>query len=261
MPVYVGTSGWQYRHWREVFYPKGLPQKAWLEHYTRFFTTVEVNNAFYQLPKESTFAAWAERTPDDFVVGVKASRYLTHIRRLREPAEPVALFLERAGHLGSKLGPVLLQLPPTLKAAPDLLDDTLSRFPSHVKVAVEPRHASWWNDEVRAVLERRSAALCLADRGSKPVTPLWRTVGWGYLRMHQGRATPSPCYGRTALESWAHRLAESFAPADSVYVFFNNDPGGCAVRDARWFAAAAKRAGLQPTRVPPAEALQTKLIG
>ena len=205
--IYLGTSGWQYKDWRERFYPAGLPQRLWLEHYTGQFATVEVNNAFYRLPERATFQQWRERTPDDFVVVVKMSRYLTHIKRLREPAEPVARFMSRADALGDRLGPVLLQLPPNLKAEPGLLDETLAQFPPGVRVAVEPRHPTWFTDEVRALLTRRGAALCWADRHSRPVTPLWRTADFGYLRLHEGRARPWPRYGPAALGSWLDRIA------------------------------------------------------
>jgi uncharacterized protein YecE (DUF72 family) len=252
MALLIGTSGWQYRSWRETFYPAGVPQARWLEHYAARFQTVEVNNAFYRLPEARTFADWARRTPDDFLVAVKMSRYLTHVRRLRQPAEPVELFLSRARHLGAKLGPVLLQLPPTLRADIQALDTTLGCFPSTVRVAVELRHESWFTDETAALLARHGAALCLAD-GPKLRTPVWRTAGWAYLRLHEGRATPRPCYGRTALSSWARRLAEAWGPDADTFAFFNNDERCCAVRDATVLAATARRAGLRPTRVPRAD--------
>jgi uncharacterized protein YecE (DUF72 family) len=248
MPVHIGTSGWQYRHWRGTFYPARLPQAAWLEYYAERFRTVESNNAFYRLPEKRTFEVWAERTPDDFVMAVKVSRYLTHIKRLGEPKEPVERFVGRIGGLGEKLGPVLLQLPPTMRIDLDRLDRTLSLFPGRIRVAVEPRHASWWVDETRDLLEKHEAALCLADGIVR--TPLWRTADWGYLRMHSGRATPRPCYGPAALRGWARRLAELWPSSADLYVYFNNDPRGCAPRDARRFAAACERAGLRPSRVP-----------
>jgi uncharacterized protein YecE (DUF72 family) len=250
MPVFVGTSGWQYRDWKARFYPEDVPQKRWLEHYAGRFRVVESNAAFYRLPERKTFEDWARRTPADFVMAVKASRYLTHVRRLRDPAEPVGRLLDHAAGLGPKLGPVLLQLPPTLKADVDALAATLRQFGKRVRVAVEFRHPSWFTDEVRDTLETNAAALCLADRGSKPIGPLWRTAGWAYVRLHEGRADPHPCYGRSALSSWADRLAEQWAPNEDVYVFFNNDTLGCAVRDASVFATRVEAAGLKPTRVP-----------
>jgi uncharacterized protein YecE (DUF72 family) len=251
MPVLIGTSGWQYGHWRGRFYPERLAQARWLEHYAERFATVESNNAFYRLPESGTFAAWAARTPPDFVMAVKASRYLTHIRRLREPEEPVSRLLDRARHLGGKLGPVLLQLPPNLRADPAALDRTLRAFPAGVRVAFEPRHDSWFSDEVRSLLAEHGTALCLADSPRRR-TPLWRTAAWTYLRLHEGTASPRPCYGRQALAGWAGRLAELVGPDADAYVYFNNDPAGCAVRDARVFALAAARVGLRPTRVPAA---------
>lgn len=234
----VGTSGWQYRDWRGAFYPEDVPQRLWLEEYAAHFRTVENNNAFYRLPGADTFAGWRDRTPAGFVMAVKASRYLTHLKRLREPREPVHRLMDRVQGLGDRLGPVLLQLPPNLRADTDTLDACLACFPRGVRVAVELRHASWWTHEreLRRVLERRRSALCWADRGSRPVTPLWRTASWGYVRFHAGRAHPAPGYGRTALTSWADRVRDAFADSADVYAYFNNDTGGAAVRDAAAFA-------------------------
>jgi uncharacterized protein YecE (DUF72 family) len=249
MPVWLGTSGWQYRHWRERFYPKSVPQRAWLEYYAERFDTVEVNNAFYRLPERSTFEAWRDRTPPGFIVTVKASRFLTHIKRLREPAEPVARLMDRAAGLGHRLGPVLLQLPPDFRCDLGRLDETLAEFPIGVRVAVEPRHDSWYTDDLADLLRRHNAAFCLADTPARR-SPNWRTSDWGYLRFHEGRASPRPCYGRSALRRWAERLAAQWAPEDDVFTYFNNDPEGCAIRDAIVFARELGRAGLEPTRVP-----------
>jgi len=182
-------------------------------------------------------------------MAVKVSRYLTHIKRLREPEEPVQRFPDRIAGLGIKLGPVLVQLPPQFRIDLARLEGTLERFPPDVRVAVEFRHPTWFVPEVRAVLERHGAALCLADR-RRPLTPVWRTTDWTYLRFHEGRADPRPCYGRTALRTWADRLRETWGPDAEAWVYFNNDPRGCAPRDAARFATAARRAGLEPTRVP-----------
>jgi uncharacterized protein YecE (DUF72 family) len=247
----IGTSGWQYPHWRERFYPPGVPQARWLEHYSARFSTVEVNNAFYRLPESDTFANWKRRTPEDFVLAVKASRYITHIKRLREPAEPVKRLLDRCGRLGPKLGPILLQLPPNLRADLAALEDVLVQFPNRIHVAVEPRHESWFEVDTPGLLARHGAAFCLTDKAGH-TTPDWRTAGWGYLRMHAGQAQPDPCYDRRALQSWAERLAEMWPESATIYVYFNNDGRGCAVRDALRFAKAVEKAGLTPTRVPRA---------
>jgi uncharacterized protein YecE (DUF72 family) len=232
--THVGTSGWQYRDWKERFYPAGVRQADWLAYYAEHFPTVEVNNAFYRLPEASLFARWAERVPDGFVMAVKASRYLTHVKRLKDPEEPVQRLMSRARALGPKLGPVLLQLPPTLPAHLDDLAATLAAFGPGVRVAVEFRHPSWFTEETAALLRHHHAALCLADSPQRR-TPVWRTADWGYLRLHEGRASPRPCYGRQALRSWRDRLRELWAPDEDVYVYFNNDPGACAVHNARTF--------------------------
>ncbi|MEA2507468.1 MAG: hypothetical protein QOH48_2086 [Actinomycetota bacterium] len=250
MPVFIGTSGWQYRHWRDAFYPQGLPQKAWLEFYAERFQVVELNNSFYHLPKPEFFAAWAQRTPADFIIAAKVSRYLTHIKRLQDPAEPVARFMENASRLGSKLGPLLLQLPPNLQVDLPALDETLSRFPEGVRVAVEFRHPSWFTPATKSLLEDHGAACCLADRNGTPVTSIWRTTDWSFVRWHHGLSRPPPCYRRKDMTEWAQRIAGLWEPREDVYAFFNNDPRGCALRDACVFAQEAEVEGLRPTRVP-----------
>jgi uncharacterized protein YecE (DUF72 family) len=254
MTVLVGTSGWQYKDWRGVLYPPERPQRLWLEEYARNFATVESNNAFYRLPTEENFADWRDRTPAGFVMAIKASRFLTHIKRLRDPEEPVRRLMSHAAGLGPRLGPVLLQLPPTLRADAALLDTCLGCFPAGTRVAVEPRHASWWTDEIREVLQRRGAALCWADQWSRPVTPLWRTADWGYLRLHQGRAEPWPRYGRRALHTWVRRIADTWPDTADVYTYFNNDPGGAAVLDAITFAHEVSAEGRSVTRTPEGRA-------
>ena len=269
MPIIIGTSGWQYRDWRDGLYPKGVPQRRWLEHYATQYLTVENNSTFYRLPAPETFAGWRARTPDDFVMAVKASRYLTHVRKLRDPAEPVAQLLSAAAELGPKLGPILLQLPPTLKAEPALLDACLKEFRAarpagghglpgdhgRLRIAVEPRHPSWWTEEVQQMLASHDAALCWADRLDRPVTPLWRTAGWGFLRLHEGTADPWPSYGEQALRSWVDRVRQAWPGDADVYVYFNNDPGGAAVVNSAVFAALARDAGLAVTRTPPVGAV------
>jgi uncharacterized protein YecE (DUF72 family) len=260
MPMKIGTSGWQYRDWRGPLYPAGVPQRRWLEYYARRYLTVENNNSFYRLPSREAFESWRERVPGDFVMTVKASRYLTHVRRLRDPAEPVARLLGAAAGLGPRLGPVLLQLPPTLKADPGTLEECLSEFQAAaaalgvqgLRLAVEPRHETWWTGQTRRVLAAYDAALCWADRRGRPVTPLWRTASWGYLRLHEGTAQPRPRYGPQALRSWVTRLSEAWPDSADVYVYFNNDHGGAAVVNSAQFAGLARQAGRTVTRTPGA---------
>jgi uncharacterized protein YecE (DUF72 family) len=227
--VRIGTSGWQYADWREVFYPRGVPQREWLTTYAASFDTVEVNATFYRLPNIDVVERWGAALPSTFVMTVKASRYLTHIKRLREPEEPVARLLSRIAPLEERgiLGPILLQLPPDFAAAPDLLAATLDRFPAHLRIAVEPRERSWFCDPVRGVLEAHGAALVWADRGGRSLGPLWETCEWRYLRLHHGRSDWK--YDDADLKRWARRMRA----AGDGYVYANNDPGGAAVVDAR----------------------------
>jgi uncharacterized protein YecE (DUF72 family) len=255
MPVLVGTSGWQYRDWREALYPRGLPQRDWLEYYAARYATVENNGTFYRLPATETFASWRARTPGGFLMTIKASRYLTHVRRLRDPAEPVARLLRAAAGLGDRRGPVLLQLPPTLRADPGALDACLrefARFPGdrRVRVAVEFRHESWWTGEIRDLLARHNAALCWADRLGRPLAPLWSPADWGYLRFHEGAAQPWPRYATRALESWVDRITASWPDAADVFVYFNNDQHAAALYDAAAFGAVARGAGRPVSATP-----------
>ncbi|MBW8483458.1 DUF72 domain-containing protein [Actinomadura parmotrematis] len=248
MRLFVGTSGWQYDDWRGGLYPAGVAKKRWLERYAECFATTELNASFYYPVGRKTFEGWRQRTPEGFVMAVKAGRTLTHRTRLKEPREAVEAMVEAARGLGDRLGPFLVQLPPTMRAEPERLDATLRAFPKDVRVAVEPRHQTWWTDEVRGVLERHNAALCWADREDAPVAPLWRTADWGYLRFHEGTAEPWPMYGEDVLDAWLERLGEP--RGDDWYVYFNNDPGGAAVRNAVQFAEKARKAGWDATRTP-----------
>jgi uncharacterized protein YecE (DUF72 family) len=247
--LWIGTSGWQYRHWRERFYPRGLPTDRWLDRYAEAFDTVEVNVTFYRQPKPSVFEGWRQRAPEGFLFAVKASRFLTHIKRLREPADSVDRLMEGASRLGPHLGPILIQLPPDLEAEPERLAETLAAFPNEVRVTVEPRHRSWFSEDVTAILESHAAALCWADRRG-PLTPERSTAPWGYVRFHGGRASPRSCYTREALEDWAARVANGWPPGSEVFAYFNNDHNGCALRDAGLFAGLGAEHGLRPTRTP-----------
>jgi len=253
----IGTSGWQYRDWRGSFYPAGVPAARWLEHYAAQFPTVENNGTFYRLAAPATFADWRSRTPDGFVMAIKASRYLTHIRRLRDPAEPVARLLDAAGYLGDHLGPVLVQLPPTLQADSALLDACLGEFPvaaralklTEPRVCVEFRHQSWETEQIRRILERHNSALCWSDRLGRPQGPLWRTADWGYLRLHEGAATPWPRYGKQSLRTWLDRIGQAWSADNDVFAYFNNDQHAAAPADAAALEAAAARSGLSVAHV------------
>ncbi|HTK45854.1 MAG TPA: DUF72 domain-containing protein [Patescibacteria group bacterium] len=257
MTLWIGTSGWQYRHWRGKLYAVGLPTARWFDRYAESFDTVELNVTFYRQPSPTVFEGWARRAPDGFLFALKASRFLTHVRRLREPRESVDILLEGARRLGPHLGPVLVQLPPDMAVAPDALEETLAAFPKDLRVAVEPRHRSWFIPEVRDILRRHGAALCWADRRG-PRTPVdrdWVTADWGYVRFHAGNASPRGCYGEHSLATWLERIRESWPRDHDVFLFWNNDHRGCAPRDAGRFAAMARAAGLDVTHAPEPDRL------
>ena len=262
MPLLVGTSGWQYRDWRGDFYPAGVPVSRWLEYYAGHFPVVENDGTFYRLASRDTFTSWYERTPPGFVMAIKASRYLTHIRRLRDPAEPVARLLGAASGLADRLGPVLLQLPPNLTADPALLADCLGHFGTEFgklgtagsggRVCVEFRHPSWLTDKVKSILTEHNAALCWSDRAARPLGPPWRTANWGYLRFHEGAAEPWPRYGQQSLKSWLARISDAFPAEADVFAFFNNDQNCAAPADAAVLAEIADRARWPAPRPAPA---------
>lgn len=230
--AFVGTSGWQYRDWRGRFYPQGLSTARWLGHYAARFRTVEVNNSFYRLPRRETVERWAATVPEGFVLTMKASRYVTHIRRLRDPEEPLARMLEVFEGAGSKLGPVLFQLPPNFEADVPLLETFVQAIPARIRAAFEFRHPSWFMPEVFQVLDRSGLALVHADRPGTRVDELPTAGGWAYLRFHQGGRS-RPGYERRKLRAYADRVAE--LGDAQVFVYFNNDTGGAAVRDAQTF--------------------------
>jgi uncharacterized protein YecE (DUF72 family) len=226
--AWIGTSGWAYDDWRDRVYPPGLRQRDRLSWYAGRFPTVEVNASFYRLPSPDTFARWRDQTPSAFTFAVKMSRYVTHIRRLRDPGEGIDRFWRASEGLGAKRGPVLVQLPPTLAADEALLQGFLDAQPATMRAAFEFRHASWDTDAVRARLDRAGAAWVLADRPGARV-PLHVTAGWSYVRFHQGRRSAAG-YPRAKLRRWAQRLAD--LSVEELFVYFNNDPGGAAARDA-----------------------------
>ncbi len=228
--VHVGTSGWQYRDWRGAFYPERLPQREWLPYFAASFETVEVNNSFYRLPERSTFERWRAQTPPGFIVTVKASRFITHLKRLLDPEDPLTLFWERATGLGDRLGPVLFQLPPRFRADVGRLERFLAALPNGIRPAFEFRDDSWLTDEVFGLLDAAGAALVWPDRFGTGSERLPLVGGWAYVRFHQGNEH-GPDYPRELLEGWASRIAAT--DAREGFVYFNNDPTGAAIRDAR----------------------------
>jgi uncharacterized protein YecE (DUF72 family) len=227
----VGCSGWQYRHWRGNFYSTDLPQSRWLEHYASVFDTVEINNSFYRLPEAETFSAWAARVPSRFLFAVKASRFLTHMKKLKDPEEPLDRLLTRAQRLRRHLGPILYQLPPGWKLDLTRLEQFLQALPRKRRHVVEFRDPSWYADAALNLLSRHGVALCLHDmRGS--ATARERVGPFVYVRFHGATGTYDGAYGDERLQTWAEWLASERRAGIDVYAYFNNDVGGHAPRDA-----------------------------
>jgi len=230
----IGCSGWNYKHWRDgVFYPPRLAPRRWLEHYAQHFDTVEVNATFYRLPRASSVAKWIEQTPEDFVFTIKMSRYVTHVKRLRELPPSLELFYSTIAPLvGSpKFGPVLWQLPPTFKRDDARLGEALAQLPAG-RHCFEFREASWFADEIYALLRAHGVALVIGDDPRRPFQTHELTADWSFLRFHHGSRGRGGNYSERELDEWAERIARWRATHD-VYAYFNNDWEGYAIRNAR----------------------------
>jgi uncharacterized protein YecE (DUF72 family) len=234
--LFLGTSGYVYPHWRRRFYPPWLPPRAWLPFYARHFATVELNSPFYRLPTKATFRSWRQAVPARFVFAVKASRYLTHVKRLRAPRAPLDRLLRRLQPLGPTLGPVLFQLPPQLQADLPRLRTflaVLGRQPhaAGLRTVLEVRHASWLVPDTITLLRQAGVALCFHDtRRHAVTTPV--TSDFVYLRRHGPGGHYRGSYPGTALQADARRIGRWLADDLDVFVYFNNDLQGAAVRNA-----------------------------
>jgi uncharacterized protein YecE (DUF72 family) len=227
----VGTSGYVYPHWRRgVFYPKGLRQRDELAWYASRFRTVELNNPFYRLPEPESLVRWRGAVPEGFVFAVKASRFLTHVKRLRDIAEPLALFLERVSILESRLGPILFQLPPNFQADADVLRRFLDQLSAQHRWVIEFRHPSWHAAEIYQELGSRAVGFCIPV-GGRVQPDLVTTAPFAYLRMHAGKG-PGGGFTPQQLAGWARRIRALRRAGKACYVYFNNDRGGHAPRDA-----------------------------
>lgn len=229
---YVGTSGWHYDHWRDRFYPDKLAKADWLEFYATQFTTVELNNSFYRLPSEDTFATWRDSSPGNFIFAVKVSRFVTHIKRLKNTEDAVEKFVSRAIILGEKLGPLLYQLPPNMHRDDDRLVSFLSTLPRGIKHVFEFRHQSWLDESVFEALHKYNIGLCVFDMPSL-TCPLVATADFAYVRFHGSTGLYSSCYTDEELAGWAGRLADLAASLKATYIYFNNDAEAFAVRNAK----------------------------
>ena len=229
--AHVGCSGWQYKHWRGDFYPVEVPQTRWFEHYAARFGTVEINNSFYRLPEQATFAAWARRAPPGFVFAVKASRFLTHMKKLKDPEEPIERLFSRMRALGGHLGPVLYQLPPGWTVDVERFARFLDVLPRDARHVVEFRDASWYDSAICRLMEARGVALCLHDMPGS-ATGKRRTGPFVYVRFHGSGTKYGGGYSEARLRGWAEWLNARRDEGCDVYAYFNNDIGGHAPRDA-----------------------------
>jgi uncharacterized protein YecE (DUF72 family) len=228
----IGTSGWVYEHWEGRFYPQGLSQDEWLGFYQDHFETVEINNSFYRLPSESAFDQWCERAREGFRYALKANRYITHMKKLKDPADPVALFLKRARRLKEHLGPVLWQLPPRWHANPDRLEAFAQVLPDDLTHVFEFRDPDWFQDPIREILERHGLSFCIFSMTGLDC-PKWVTSNVVYLRFHGIDGQYQGKYGEQQLAPWAERIRDWLLEGREVFAYFNNDAQGCAITDAQ----------------------------
>jgi uncharacterized protein YecE (DUF72 family) len=235
--VYVGTSGWNYREWRGSFFPADLPTKRWLSFYASRFNSVEINYTFYRLPTKETCEAWYRQTPAKFRFVVKASRYITHIKRLREARQSWSDFLERVLVLKEKLGPILLQFPSNFRASEANLQtiDEFLKYAGHASshLALEFRDRSCFGLEMLGLLRSHHAALVISQSSKYPLPESVATSDFGYFRFHGPREMFASSYSDADLERWANKMTAFLSAGHDVYAYFNNDSGGHAPRNAQ----------------------------
>lgn len=230
--IHIGTSGWHYKHWRDSFYPGKLKVEHMLSYYIDHLDTVEINNSFYRLPTEDAVRSWVQQTPEHFLFALKASRYITHNRKLNEPEETIAKFMDMAEGFGNKLGPILFQFPPKWGVNTERLRDFVAVLPKQHQYAFEFRHPSWLTPPVYEILRRFNAALCIYQIAGFH-SPIELTADFTYVRLHgPGERAYQGKYSETELQVWAERI-ESWAAANcGVYFYFDNDQAGYAVHNA-----------------------------
>ncbi|MFO7772957.1 MAG: DUF72 domain-containing protein [Dehalococcoidia bacterium] len=228
---HIGTSGWHYQHWKGPFYPEGLPDGSLLDHYLKHFTTAEINNTFYQLPKRQTFVHWRDSVPDGFLFSLKASRYITHMKKLKDPDEPISTLIGRIEVLGDKLGPILFQLPPRWKVNIDRLSSFLRALPEGYRYAFEFRDESWFGHETEETLRKRGAAFCIYDFEGRE-SPRSVTADFVYVRLHGPGGAYQGNYDEQTLMDWANAFLSWAAEGKEVLCYFDNDEKGYAPQNA-----------------------------
>jgi uncharacterized protein YecE (DUF72 family) len=229
--IHIGTSGWHYNHWRGPFYPDRMPAGEFLAHYQKFFHTVEINNSFYHLPQEKTFATWREAVPRKFLFAVKGSRYITHMKKLKDPEKSLSKFLVRIEELKEKLGPILFQLPPRWKFNGGRLDAFLEVLPKKFRCAFEFRDPSWFRDETLDALARHGAAFCIYELAGL-LSPREVTADWIYIRLHGPGGKYEGKYSPQTLAGWAGSFSAWARKKKEIFCYFDNDQAGYAAQDA-----------------------------
>jgi len=237
--LHVGTSGWHYDHWQGPFYPGDLPSEGWLAYYAEHLATVEINNSFYRLPEAETLWNWRAGTPQGFLFAAKASRYITHMKKLKDPDEPVANFLGRMEELGEKLGPILFQLPPNWNLNLDRLRSFLETLPGGHRFAFEFRDPSWFDEQTYEILAAHNAAFCIYELAGR-LSPREVTTDWVYVRLHGPGDAYQGKYDAEALASWMGTFSTWMRQGKDVYCYFDNDEAGYAVQNAMALEAMAE---------------------
>lgn len=229
--IHIGTSGWHYDHWRGPFYPEELSNEELLSYYAKVFHTVEINNSFYRLPAEKTFTNWRDSVPDGFIFSVKASRYITHMKKLKDPQEPVANFMKRVEVLEDKLGPILFQLPPHWKVNPGRLREFLKVLPAGFRYTFEFRDSSWFDQRVVDALADQGAAFCIYHLNQR-TSPKEVTADFVYIRLHGPDRAYQGQYDISELSGWAGAFSTWGRGSNEIYCYFDNDERGYAAEDA-----------------------------
>jgi uncharacterized protein YecE (DUF72 family) len=230
--IHIGTSGWHYKHWRGPFYPEDLPAAKFLRFYAERFRTVEINNTFYRLPQSSALLTWQQTVPPDFTFAVKASRFITHNKKLKDPESSTVNFFAAVETLGKNLGPVLFQLPPGFKCNPERLQRFLEVIPKRYAYAFEFRDPGWFDNRVYAILEEHGAAFCIYELAGR-LSPQIITSRLVYIRLHGPGGAYQGQYSDEILGEWARAISGWRKEGREVYCYFDNDQAGYAARDAR----------------------------
>lgn len=234
--VYIGTSGWNYKHWIGTFYPAGTNPAGQLSYYMQVMDTVELNNSFYHLPDRDTFRKWKETTPGNFIFAVKGSRYITHMKKLKDTGEALKVFMEHARGLGKKLGPILFQMPPGWKLNYERLETFVRMLPRTRRFAFEFRNPTWYDARVYALLQRHRCAFCIYELDGH-LSPKEVTADFVYLRLHGPGGKYQGSYSERILKQWSEQIGQWQDAGKDVYVYFDNDQAGYAAFNAQQLKA------------------------